>query len=232
MCWLITIAVVALVAFMVWASADVGSGIYLKSLCRKVTADRVVTLTFDDGPDEEMTPKVLDVLKGYDIKATFFLVGNRVERNSDIVRRIVAEGHTIGNHTFSHKGVFPLCRAERVEEELCRCSDAIADAAAVRPMLFRPPFGVTNPIIGRAVRGAGLQSVGMSIRSLDTLKRKRRRDICERVLRQLHPGAIILLHDRCAEADELLRMLIPAVLERGYRYAPISEFIKGELYEN
>ena len=115
-----------LTAFLVWASADVGSNIYLKTLCRAKTTERVVALTFDDGPNEVTTPRVLDVLKRYGVQATFFVVGQSAEQYPEIVQRIVSEGHTVANHTYSHKALFPLSSAQSVKEELQRCNDAIA----------------------------------------------------------------------------------------------------------
>lgn len=225
MCWLITIAVICVLAFLVWASADIGSGIYLKSFCRKPTSEKILALTFDDGPDEVMTPKVLAVLKQYNIKATFFMIGSKVVQQPHIVRTLIAEGHSIGNHTYSHQGVFPLSGEKEIEIELRKCSHSIAEISGEKPKLFRPPFGVTNPIIGRVVRRMGLNSIGWSIRSLDTVSTRSREDVCTMILKQLHPGAIILLHDRCNDADILLQLLIPQIIEKGYRFTTIDNFI-------
>lgn len=228
MCWLIVITAIIVLSIMVWASADIGSGVYLKSFCRKQTTEKVLALTFDDGPDEIMTPKVLDVLKQYNIKATFFLVGDKAVRRPQIVERLIAEGHAIGNHTYSHKGTFPLSSEKAVETELRNCSDAIVEISGVPPKLFRPPFGVTNPVIGRVVRRSGLRSVGWSIRSLDTLSKRSRESVCSGIIRRLHPGAVILLHDRCNDADTLLRMLIPVIIEKGYRFTLIDDLILND----
>lgn len=225
MCWLIAIVVLCVLAFLVWASADIGSGIYLKSYCHKPTSEKILALTFDDGPDEEMTPKVLAILKQYNIKATFFMIGSKAAQLPHIVREIVAEGHSIGNHTYSHKGVFPISGAKKVEIELCKCGSVIADIAGEQPKLFRPPFGVTNPIIGRVVRKLGLNSIGWSIRSLDTVSRRSRENVCNGIIKRLHSGAIILLHDRCNDADILLQMLIPKIIEKGYRFTTIDNLI-------
>lgn len=235
MYWIIVISAVAVAAvgFMVWASADVGSNIYVKSLCRGAGDERVAALTFDDGPDAEMTPEVLAVLRRYGIRATFFLVGEKVDRYPEIVRQIVAEGHTVANHTYSHRGVFPLQNGRRVRQELVRCNDAIARATGLTPRQFRPPFGVTNPIIGRAVEALGLTTIGWSIRSLDTVERRSVERICRTVEANLHNGAIILLHDRCARSAELLDRVIRIATERGYRFVALEEMLKIEdIYEN
>ncbi len=232
MYWVIIILAIALTLFLVWASADVGSNVYLKSVCKGAVKDKVVTLTFDDGPDELMTPKVLDVLKRYDIKAVFFLIGEKVDKNPDIVRRIVEEGHIVANHTYSHSGLFPLSGKGKVMQELQKCGESIKNAIGRYPLLFRPPFGVTNPIIGRAVNAQGLKTIGWSIRSLDTVDGKTRAEILRKVEAKLHPGAIILLHDRCAKSDELLESIIESALNRNYSFIPLDKMLKIDVYEN
>lgn len=232
MYWVIIILAIALTLFLVWASADVGSNVYLKSVCKGAVKDKVVTLTFDDGPDELMTPKVLDVLKRYDIKAVFFLIGEKVDKNPDIVRRIVEEGHIVANHTYSHSGLFPLSGKGKVMLELQKCGESIKNAIGRYPLLFRPPFGVTNPIIGRAVNAQGLKTIGWSIRSLDTVDGKTRTEILRKVEAKLHPGAIILLHDRCAKSDELLESIIESALNRNYSFIPLDKMLKIDVYEN
>lgn len=232
MYWIIVIVLVSMLLFVVWVSTDLGCNIDLKVLCKGKTKEPVVALTFDDGPDEKMTMRVLEVLKRYDVKATFFLVGSKVQKYPQIVKSIVSEGHTVANHTYSHKNSFPLSSLGRVNKELQMCNDAISEIVDKRVKLFRPPFGVTNPIIGRAVRRVGFNAIGWSIRSFDTFASYSRDSICRRVLRKLHPGAIILLHDRCPEADVLLEKLIPAILERGYRFVSLSEMLDIDVYED
>lgn len=232
MYWVVIILAIALVSFLVWASADVKSNIYLRTVCKGDGQDKVVALTFDDGPDEVMTPKVLEVLGRYNIKATFFLVGEKVDRHPELVRQMVQEGHIVANHTFSHKGVFPLSSRRVVEQEILACSRSIKAAVGLSPLLFRPPFGVTNPIIGKAVDHCGLQAIGWSVRSLDTVAKSEREDVCRRVEAKLHPGAIILLHDRCAKSDELLESIIRVTLKSGYKFIALSDMLKIDVYED
>lgn len=233
MYWLVAIATVLIAsALLVWASADIGSNIYIKTLCRADGTEPVVALTFDDGPDEQMTPRVLDVLKEHNIKAAFFIVGEKAEKHPEIVRRIVDEGHIVANHTYSHKAVLPMSGIEVISNELAQCSNAIAKHTGGHPKLFRPPFGVTNPTIAKAVKLNGLTTVGWSIRSLDTAASDSRESVCNRVVRRLHNGAVILLHDRCKEADVLLRMLIAEIGQRGYRFIALNEMFNIEVYED
>ena len=97
-----------LAAYQAYVAFDISFGAYLRAFCRKPTKEKLVALTFDDGPHPEHTPQVLDVLKQYDVKATFFVIGTRIAGNEDILKRIHAEGHQTGNHSFSHKNTFPF----------------------------------------------------------------------------------------------------------------------------
>ncbi len=221
-----------MLVFLVWASADIGSNIYVKTICRAKIEEKKVALTFDDGPHAKMTPRVLDVLRRHNVKATFFLVGNKVRQYPDIAKRIVAEGHSIANHTYSHQPTFPLKGYNAVAKELKSCQDVIMKTTGVSTQLFRPPFGVTNPIIGKAVRKLGIQCVGWSVRSLDTVKSQGVERTFERVCQRLHNGAIILLHDRCEDADVLLEILINWMLDKGYKIVSIDELLNLEQHED
>ncbi len=232
MYWIIIILVASALLLIAWASADVGSGIYLRCLCRKKGCDPIVALTFDDGPDEVMTPKVLDVLKEWNVRATFFIIGSKAEQWPQIVARMVAEGHTVGNHTYTHASAFPFFSAERMRTELRRTQQVVERITGKRMRLFRPPFGVTDPTIGRIVRSEGLQGIGWSIRSLDTLRNRSREAVCRKISRKLHAGAVILLHDRCEKADELLRCVLTEIKARGYELETIDNLFSIKRYED
>ena len=222
---------VAVNIFMVWASADVGSNIYVKAHCKGAVKDRCVSLTFDDGPDAENTAKVLDVLKRHNIRATFFLIGKNVDAHPALAARMVEEGHIVANHTYSHASTFPLGGRTDVEQEIAQCNEAIYRATRRRTRLFRPPFGVTTPNIGKAVKGTGVDVIGWSIRSYDTNSRPTRMSVVKGIMKRIHPGAIILLHDRCDGAEELLEMLITECAQRGYRFVSLDEILKIQVYE-
>lgn len=229
---LILSVVAVLVAFGVYASFRIGSDVYLKVRCRGRGDRKTIALTFDDGPDERMTPRVLDVLARHGIRATFFLVGERAERYPGIVRRIVAEGHTIGNHTTTHSGLFPLRRSARMAAELERTRRILRTLTGRCVRLFRPPFGVTNPNMARAVCAGGYETVGWSVRSFDTVARIPRRKVLSRMVGRLHPGAVVLLHDRCEEADRLLEALIGEAETRGYGFETVDRLFEIEAYED
>jgi peptidoglycan/xylan/chitin deacetylase (PgdA/CDA1 family) len=212
---------VAFFGFLAWASADIGSGVYVKALCRARTGRRAVALTFDDGPHPERTPRILDILKKHGVQATFFVIGKRAAAHPEIVRRIVAEGHLVGNHTFRHSPRFPLggssSMAREIAREIERCDEALEKITGARPKLFRPPFGVTNPNIARALRRSKHTVAGWSIRSLDTVARRPREKVLERVSLRLHPGAVILLHDDREGGDRLLEMILNHLERNDYK---------------
>src|SRR5690606_11978023 len=150
-----------------------------------------VAITFDDGPHPDFTPQVLKLLSRYNAKATFFCIGKQVAQHPDIVKEIIAEGHTLGNHTYSHSKTFGFLSTEKVVEELQRTRETIQQLTGLDSILYRPAFGVTNPSIGSAVDQLGLQTIGWSIRSLDTTNRSKM-TILHRITHRLKPGDIIL----------------------------------------
>jgi peptidoglycan-N-acetylglucosamine deacetylase len=125
--------------------------------CR-TTSPRKLAITFDDGPNPAITPKLLDLLGRYDARATFFLIGRYVRQCPDLMREISARGHAIGNHTETHPNLFLLGPAQ-IRDELRRCQDAIAAALNARPIWFRPPWGLRNPWLAGAARELHLRTV-------------------------------------------------------------------------
>lgn len=218
--WIIFIIVPLGIAWLIYASYSINSQVYVKTLCKSSTQERVVTLTFDDGIDAQQTPLVLDVLKKHDAKAIFFLIGERTEKYPEIAGRILKEGHLIGNHSYTHRWSFPLSSYNVITEELCRTEALLTSLAGKEQKLFRPPFGVTNPIIGRAVLQLGYHTIGWSIRSLDTSLS--REQTLRRIEKRLHPGAIILLHDNLPESHILLEELLELLYKQNYRVQTID----------
>lgn len=194
----------------------IGLNFHLTSINRLNTNDKKVLLTFDDGPHAN-TIKVLEVLKKYDVKAVFFIIGKNIVGNERILQQVVAEGHQIGNHSCSHHNWIDVWPTKRVTDDFRVCQMLLGHYQP-NNKLFRPPYGVTNPNIARAVKILNLQSIGWNVRSYDT-SIKDVEKIKQRIISQLKPGAIILLHDRLDFMPELLENLIPAIKEKGYGFA-------------
>ncbi|MDR1155183.1 MAG: polysaccharide deacetylase family protein [Bacteroidales bacterium] len=209
-------------AFLIHASFSISSGFYVRAFCRRHTKEKLIALTFDDGPHPAYTPQVLDVLKQYGVKAAFFVIGERIAGNENILERTCMEGHLIGNHSFTHKNTFPLFGRAKMVFDLCLCDSTIARTVAPCSGWFRPPFGVINPNVAKAVKMLKYQVAGWSIRSLDTVKSDKDR-VVKRVVSRLHPGAVILLHDPLPDAPYILEQVIRQAVGKGYRFARIDE---------
>ncbi|MCD4793433.1 MAG: polysaccharide deacetylase family protein [Bacteroidales bacterium] len=160
-----------------------------------------IHLTFDDGPDPNTTPKILKVLKKYNKKATFFCIGEKIEKHPEILKQIAEQGHEIGNHSYSHSYYFDFFRTSKVIKELDKTNKLIKKISGKDCIIFRPPFGVTNPNIAKAVKKLNLETIGWSIRSLDTVKDKK--TVLKR-LEKAKPGNIVLFHDTKTNTVEIL----------------------------
>ena len=178
-----------------------------------VTHHAEVWLTIDDGPDGADTPRILDLLDQHDARATFFVVGERVARWPQLVAEIVRRGHEIGHHTHTHPvGTFWCALPTRVNRELDDTL-AVLRSLGVKPQRFRPPVGIKNLFLARALASRGLDCVGWTVRSGDCLAR-RPEDVVEKVMRQVRPGAILLLHEGQSVSPQIRVAAIKMTLER------------------
>ena len=193
---------------------------------------RKVVLTFDDGPAPPFTEQILDILAEHGISATFFLCGKNVERHPEIARRIVREGHTIGNHTYSHP--FLMGRSRRfMAGEIDRAQEAIERITGVRPTLFRPPYGARWFGLMPVLRERGLKMVMWSVMGFDW--KYKTQGIIRAATRRLHWGAVILLHDGHEQPPpagidqsstvEALPAIIEAASRSGLTFAAITRFM-------
>jgi peptidoglycan/xylan/chitin deacetylase (PgdA/CDA1 family) len=153
-----------------------------------------VALTFDDGPDAEVTPRVLDLLDEAGAKATFFCVGARARAHPNVVRQIASRGHAVENHAFGHSRAMGFWGVGRIVRDIGDAQKAIADITGQAPKFFRAPFGIRTPLTEPALARLGLRCVAWNVRSLDSIDRSFER-VAARVVRRLEPGAIVLMHD-------------------------------------
>ena len=188
-----------------------------------------VALTFDDGPADD-TEAVLKMLDEHNLKATFFMVGRQVERHPEVARRVVAEGHEVGNHSYSHP-VYLYRSARETRDQLRRAQEVISQTTSVEPKLSRPPCGVRTPAYFSAAREMKLRTVQWSDAGFDW-KRIGASEIARNVLRRARAGSIILLHDGDSRLKRDRRQTVlslPLILEglrmRGLKVAPLSELL-------
>jgi peptidoglycan/xylan/chitin deacetylase (PgdA/CDA1 family) len=183
------------------------------------TEKKEVWLTIDDGPDPAQTPLLLDLLAAAGAHASFFVVGSKVDWNRPLCRRIVAEGHTLENHTYSHpSGLFWTMPCCAIRAEIARCSHAIRVAAGVDPSWFRSPAGLTNACVHPAAARSWLRVAGWSADGLDGFPGRDPKAIVARILRGLEPGAILLLHEGPGRRSvETLELLLGEITASGFR---------------
>jgi len=204
------------------------------TLYRVLSKEKVIALTFDDGPSPVWTPKILDVLKKAEVKATFFMLGEHVKRYSDVARRVAREGHEIGNHTYDHH-VLIYYTSEELAKEILDAEKIIKDATGIKTKYFRPPKAWLTGKEKKQIKEMGYEVVLWSLNSKDWVTFDDRY-IIKFILRHVRPGDIILFHDsggvfklEGGNREETVRAvarLIEKLKERGYRFVTISELLK------
>ena len=200
------------------------SPLFGRALSRLSTTDRIVALTFDDGPHPRATPRILDVLRAEGVPATFFVLGRHADRWPDVVARVVEDGHDVGNHGYQHARLH-FAGPQRVRDDLRRGTAAVAAACGVSPRLFRAPHGFRSPFVTPVAQSLGQSTVGWTYGVWDS-DRPGVAEIERRTVCQATPGAIVLLHDgdgddpdgdRMQTADAL-PLIIRGLRGRGYTF--------------
>jgi peptidoglycan/xylan/chitin deacetylase (PgdA/CDA1 family) len=206
-----------------WGSANIRANFFLKSTSHLPKGK--LAITFDDGPSEQ-TEEFLDYLKSKNVPATFFVIGKNIAGNEDVLKRIVSEGHTIGNHSYAHDYMFASRGKNRVQKDMTLCSELIEQTTGKKPLLFRPPFGVTTPTLAKAIKKMGVQSIGWTIRTHDGVQQDS--GIIERNLfKKELSGAIVLFHDTNLNSLEVLDKLITRTAELGIEIVSLQEELKA-----
>lgn len=192
-------------------------------------SDKGIAITFDDSLDPTLTPQVLDILAKENVKAAFFVIGHQIEENKELLQRIYDEGHTIGNHSYSHSKTLTLASTRLLIEDFSKCSSTIESVIKQKPIFFRPPFGVTNPRYKRALLALNLKSIGWSLRSLDT-KTDNSKNLYNTVTKKIKKGAILLFHDTQKVTIEVLPDIIQYCKNNGINIVSLPELINEKAY--
>ncbi len=203
---------------------------FLPILSRGSTREDNIAVTFDDGPSPVTTPIVLDLLAQYKIKATFFVIGKQVERCPELIEEIISQGHTIGNHSWDHDYFLMLRGVKTIERSVHRTQESVLKSG-LRPLVFRPPTGITGPRLGRVLAREGMVTVNYSCRAFDRGNRNIN-NLAAKILKKVRPGDIIMLHDLpCREKGQLqywrkeLEVLFVSLKEK-YTIVPLEELIR------
>jgi peptidoglycan/xylan/chitin deacetylase (PgdA/CDA1 family) len=196
--------------------------------------DRVVALSFDDGPSEVHTPVVLDALAEHGARATFFVVGQEVAGREHVLRRIVEDGHELGNHTWSHPATSQISDDD-LRDEIARTNAEVEAAVGQRLRLMRPPYLADALRVSRIAAEFGLERTPLGVMSRDWIETSPEA-ITSRVLARARPGAIVVLHDNVPRRGSkghgdpsvtarALAQILPALRERGYRVVTVSQLL-------
>jgi peptidoglycan/xylan/chitin deacetylase (PgdA/CDA1 family) len=199
-----------------WTHLPAGSG-----------ARGAIAITIDDGPDPEVTPRVLDVLAAFEARASFFCIGERVRRHPDIAQEIVRRGHSLENHSLRHRHSFSLLGPRRMAAEIAQAQECIAQVTGETPRFFRAPAGLRNPFLEPILKRLKLQLVSWTRRGFDTVNADAD-DVYRRLCRSLADGDILLLHDghaaRAGAGSPVILEVLPRLLEtlRRRELEPVS----------
>jgi peptidoglycan/xylan/chitin deacetylase (PgdA/CDA1 family) len=200
---------------------DKASGI---TFSRVAVPGPYVAITFDDGPHASNTPRLLDMLRARNVKATFYVIGRSVDMYPGIVRRTVAEGHEIGNHSYTHTKLSGLSN-DRVISEMRKTEDAIFNASGVRPRTMRPPYGALTQTQRQMVHKTfGYPTILWDVDPLDW-KRPGASVVTSRILNGTNNGSIILVHDLHGSSVDAMPATLDGLLKKGFRFVTVSQLL-------
>ena len=184
---------------------------------------KLVSLSFDAAWGNEDTQQLIDILAQYNIKVTFFVVGEWVDKYPESVKALSDAGHEIMNHSNNHAH-FNSLSAQQIVADINNCNDKIQAITGVRPTLFRPPYGEYDDHVITAVRGMGMEPIQWDVDSLDW-KELSAEEITRRVTSKVQPGSIVLFHNAALHTPEALPSILEALIQQGYSFVPISQII-------
>lgn len=239
----IRVAVLVVGLFLVWfviniPQADIFSSIIYHGVSND--KEKIVALTFDDGPYGEPTKKILDILKEKNVKATFFVVGNNAEKYPDLVKREAADGHLIGNHSLDHSPNLADEKPEDFKKNIIAADEKIYETTGLHPRFFRPPFGLTSSAVLKVLHDLKYEVIFWDDMTNDWDATQKPEDIAARIIKRLKPGAIIVLHDGRdtkinyprEDTTKALPMIIDQAREKGYEFIQLDQLVGKTPYFN
>ncbi|MBC8418646.1 MAG: polysaccharide deacetylase family protein [Proteobacteria bacterium] len=203
---------------------------FLPIVSKGMSGRKAVAITFDDGPDPFSTPALLRLLSRYETKATFFVTGEKVSNHPELIMEILLHGHSIGNHSYSHDNLIMLKSSKTLMKEIESTQD-ILRKFGITPFAFRPPVGITNPRLWKALRKLGMYNVNFSCRAIEGGNRWIK-NLSKRILKRLRSDHIIALHDIRGKDDARfsywlneIELILSGIRERGFAIYPLSQLI-------
>ena len=217
-------------SLVIWGTSNIHSQFLISTFCSLPINEKLVCLTFDDGPHPINTPKILDLLKAANIKACFFIIGKNAYQFPDIIKRMDEEGHIIGNHSYSHSKIFDFYSSKRITDELLITNQVVKKIIGKELIYFRPPYGVTTLPLRNALSKLPFTVLGWSNRSFDTVKNDENR-ILNRIIKLLNKNKnIVLMHDTQNASVIVTEKLIQYLNSNGYKIILPSKYLKTKEY--
>lgn len=227
--WIYLVVMTLYAVLLAYGSIVLSAQFFVDVKSAGATNSKAVALTFDDGPIPGKTQEILDILERYKISAGFFCIGHRVKENPKVVSAIHSKGHLVGNHSYWHGKFFDLQTSGSITKELIDTNKIISETIGMQPRLFRPPYGVTNPMVAAAIRQTNVSTIGWSVRSLDTVINDSEK-LFQKVTRALKGGDIILFHDFSESTIQVLPRLIEHIHKSGLRIVRVDQLLNEEAY--
>jgi peptidoglycan/xylan/chitin deacetylase (PgdA/CDA1 family) len=207
----------------------VGSNFFIPIVCSAKTDKKVIAISFDDGPDPVNSPQILQLLRDRGAEATFFCIGNKIQGNETILKQTHNDGHIIGNHTFTHHFWFDMFPYKKMAVDMQMMDEAMDGVIGKKPKLFRPPYGVTNPNLSKAIIGGHYTPVGWSVRSFDTVIKDEKK-LLNKLINKLKPGAVFLFHDTSVTTLAILPAFLQHVKSSGYEIVRLDKMLNLQPY--
>lgn len=209
---------------------------FLPVICRGNTGEKAVSVTFDDGPDPFTTPALLKSLSRHNVKAAFFVTGQRASAHPELIRDILAQGHEIGNHTYHHDNLLMLRSTRRLMMEV-QSAQRVLHQFGIVPRAFRPPVGITNPRLGHVLNQLGMINVNFSCRACDGGNRFIQ-NLSKRILKKITWDDVIVLHDKRPPRTNSLSLwlseidaILDGIREKGFVILPLSRLMGQPVME-
>ncbi len=227
--WVFLVSILAYLLFLLLVSTNVQWNFFVKAHNRNSSIkNKEIALTFDDGPVPN-TLEILALLKKLNMKASFFCIGKNIEEHPEIFQKIIEEGHMVGNHTFSHTRKMGFLRTHQIIEEITKCDKIAFKIGAVTLKTFRPPFGIINPKVKRALESTGHHVIGWNVRSYDAVLSSKK-FILKRITKNIKPGDVVLLHDNKLLTVDILEQLLLFLQTNDYKSVRVDNLFQIDAY--
>lgn len=235
----VTVLIIFSIIVLFYGFFSPRSQVYGKNYWHSKTKDKIIALTFDDGPNEPYTSQILDILAKYQIKATFFTVGENVRYYPEVTKKIIKQGNIIANHSYSHQDNLAIADQKIMEKEIDWAQEEIYQTSGLKPHLFRPPHGYKSPWLMETIKKDNLIAVGWSDMTNDW-NQPGLDKIVKNIIKKARPGGIIVLHDgnRTLHGSDRSQEVaaLPKIIEdlqsKGYKFVTVSDLLKVSPYNN